>query len=578
MRLPTPVEKPKDLDTRSNDPERKKKKSRRADKMDDKTDDKRNNQKRDKQNAEVLNDKSRSNLSKCTTKKGNKTRFEEKYKKYYAANIDKSLLKSDINCVSYVYKNLNEQSTSKQVAKMALFRGGEEKVDAVFQMLELEKCQKKNEASGSTHTTGQCRNDRENISSHKNDDETIQSIIYSTFINTKLRQQQKYADASTIKPVKMKLTKTGKRGNNKTSSYVSNKPSYYYPQSSAVEPTPKSPKIDTYSKNLTATLTKKKVYTDECVQITETDEELKTLKNDGTFLYEKIISEKKNNKKVNHTQTSTHYEEEELNKFAKYITKQIINEAIIQITYEQNVKSMEEKKKVVLINHQQNIKTYNHLINYQENNLNIMLDQTEISRYLHIFNKINIFSKSRLIINTIVEKNIQQLKERNNEKSKKTQIEWDNQVIKHLLKNVIAFLATEKIVSYMTKELTENSFLNFCCFNKQHIDIMNANLSEHKISLYERRRMEAGHFNFVYSNDNVKINIPIRIKKHMNLENLLRIIKKHIKKKLSILSKDYDIDFLFIRDGANDIMSIRDLFSSNGNKFTICINKKEEKT
>ncbi|GAB65045.1 hypothetical protein PCYB_042490 [Plasmodium cynomolgi strain B] len=504
-------------------------------------------------------------------KNQNETHFRDKKKKHYLDNVDKTLEKNNIDCVSYVYKNMNDQTTcSKSAANSLKFGGGEGRVDAVRQMLLFEKRPKKNVTIGASRSRASTGGD----GPCAKDDETVQSIIYSTFINTKLRQTHKHATETVSKhPQKGRLAKEIPSGKNKKGNYA-NRGQRFHAKRSEVNLDGTNQTVDAYKLNLTSGVTKS-VCTDKCVQITESNVELKNLTNDGTFLYEQIISERERKKKESYTQTSTLYQQEEIKSFAKYMTKQILNEATIQLTYEENVKAMEHKKKAVQLNHQQNEQMYSHLTDFQRDNLGVMADGAELSRCLHIFSKINTFGLSGSLINSILKKNVEAAKEQNQGQNSRGQIEWHNQVTKHLLKNTIAFVATEKIVSYIAEELIEDCILNFFRMDKRDVDILTANLEDHNICLYERRRMEGGHFNFVLSNGNLNVNIPVRVKKHMSLEDLLQMIKNHIKKKLKFLRKEYKLDCLCIRDGTRNIASIHELLSSESNHFTICLNKKE---
>ncbi|KJP89058.1 hypothetical protein AK88_01351 [Plasmodium fragile] len=509
-------------------------------------------------------------LGTTTTSMPNETHIREKTKKHYLDNVDKTLQKSNIDCVSYVYKNMNDQTTSKNMNRCVKFGGGEDRVDAVRQMLLLEKRPKKNVIIGASRSSGAATGGDGPCAK---DDETVQSIIYSTFINTTLRQPHNHAADKVNKPPKGEITKRAPEGKNKKENYIISGKKFYA-KPSEVNPTGTSQTVDAYIQNLTSPV-KKILCSDKSIQITESNQELKNLTNDGTFLYEQIISERERKKKVSYTQTSPIYQEEEIKRFSKYMTKQIVNEATIQLTYEENVKAMEHKKTDVQLNHEQNVQTYSHLTDFQRDNLGVMADGAELSRCLHIFNKINTFGLSGSLINSIVRKNVQEVKEQNHGQNNRSQIEWRNQVTKHLLKNTIAFIATEKIVSYIAEELLEDCILKFFRKDKREVDTLIANMEDHNISLYERRRMEGGHFNFVLSNGNLNMNIPVRVKKHMSLEDLLRMIKNRIKKKQNFLLKEYKLDFLCIRDGTRNIASIHELLSSESNHFTICLNNKE---
>ncbi|KMZ82074.1 hypothetical protein PVIIG_04962 [Plasmodium vivax India VII] len=495
----------------------------------------------------------------------NETHDRGKTKKHHLDNVEKTLQKSNVDCVSYVYKNMNDQTTSKNVASSIKLGGGEGRVDAVRKMLLFEKRPKKNVTIGASRTSAATGGD----GPCAKDDETVHSLILSTFINTKLRQTHNHAGEAVNRPKKVKLAKQPPGGNNKKGEYAK-RGERLHAIRSEVTPASTHQTADAYRQNLTAEVTKV-ICTHKDVQITETDEELKNLKNDGTFLYEQVISEREKKKKVNSTQTSPLYQEDEIKCFAKYMAKQIVNEATIQLTYEENVKAMEDKKKAVQLNHRRNLQTYSHLTDFQRDNLGVLADGAELSRCLHILGKINTFGLSGSLIKSLVRKNVEAAKEQN----KRDQIEWNNDVIKNLLKNTIAFVATEKIVSFIAEELIEDCVLNFCRLDKRDVDILRANLEENKISLYERRRMEGGHFNFVLSNGNLHVNIPLRVGKHTSLEDLLRRIKNHIKKEMNFLRKEYKLDCLCIRDGTRSIASIHELLSSESCHFTICLNRKE---
>ncbi|SBT86576.1 conserved Plasmodium protein, unknown function [Plasmodium malariae] len=543
--------------------------------------------------------------------KHNESIIDEK-KKNYLINVDKTLLKKDINCVSYAYKNLNNRSVSKR----GIYNNNVSTVsnrgdDDILDKLSLEKKKRKN-----AKTVVSCQD---------SDKKAMYSMIYDTFINKNLKIKTDHSvgasnkekekkiqrphnrsvlQATTHNKKKKKIKNNNNNNNNNndngnfnssnishisnisnasnTSSICDNKDGnhssgdvYNHASSSATNLLQINEKnIHQYRKNLVAQIIQKQ-HADSSAQITETNEELNTLTNDGSFLYEKIKAKKENNKKINFTQTPSQYEKDEISHFAKYLTKKILNKAIIQITYEQNVKQIDKKSKMVNINDQTNKQTYSNLVDYQQENLHVMDEMSEMSKFFDIFKKINIFSISRNMIDALITRNISLANERN-ELKKAEELEWCNEVTTNLLKNTLAYLATEKIVSFITEELVEDSFLKFCTSHNNYVETINRYLNKENISFHERRKRENGHLNFLLSNDKINVTIPVRVKEDMNLDDVLKKIKNYILKKLKFLRNEYNLNFVSIKDkGWRNILSIKDLFSSDTNEFTIYLKKKK---
>ncbi|CRG98816.1 conserved Plasmodium protein, unknown function [Plasmodium relictum] len=472
--------------------------------------------------------------------KNNKDEIFSANRRDYLSNIDKTLLKEDISCISYAYKNLNEQKFSKKKIRNV------SENDKVFGLLSLEK-KKKNKKNDNNY----------------DQDKNIQSLIYDTFINKNLKiPHNNLLEKNDIMKKKKK------------------KPSLNFNKENILNSLEVSSNFNNYKvkfandakKNLIAKQIEKK-YVDNFAEVNEIDKEENLIYNLDGNLFEK---KKEKDMKSNFTQTNLNYDEEELRCVALFFTKKIINEAFIQITYEYNLNQIEEKTKFINLNDQTNKKTFTHLTDSQYNNLDIMKEKNKITNFLQIFNKINVFSISRNIINCLMKENVPYIKEKN-ELKKKKELEWFNEVKKNLLKNTVAFLATEKIVSFITEELIEDSLLNFCLFNENDINTINKNLNNKKICAHKQKKIEKGYINFLLFNEMVKIYIPIKIKEDMSLNDVIKKIKNFINNKLGFLRKEYNLNFIFIKNKGNHIMDIKELYSCKSEEFTIYIEKKSKK-
>ncbi|CRG95421.1 conserved Plasmodium protein, unknown function [Plasmodium gallinaceum] len=470
--------------------------------------------------------------------KNNKNETFSDNKKHYLNDIDKTLLKEDISCISYAYKNLNEQKFSKKKIK---------NISENNKLLEVLSLENKNKKSDNNY----------------NLDKNIHSLIYDTFINKNLKiNPQNFFEKSDIKEKKKKkATLNFKKPNILNSLGVSSNFNNY-----------KKKLANDSKKNLIANKIEK-TYVDNFAEINETNEQENLIQNFDDISLEKKT--KKDNKNA-FTQTNFYYDEEELRFISNFFAKKIINEAFIQITYEQNLNQIEEKSKFINSNDQANKQIFTHLTDCQHNNLNIMKEKNKITNFLQIFNKINVFSISRNIINCLMNENIVSIKEKN-ELKKAEELEWFNKVTKHLLKNTVAFLATEKIVSFLTEELIEDSLLNFCLFNEDDIYKINEKLNNKKITSHKKKKIEKGYINFLLLNEKIKIYIPIKVKEDMNLDDIIKKIKNFINNKLGFLRKEYNLNFIFIKNKENYVMDIKELYSCESEEFTIYIKKKKKK-
>ncbi|ETB57057.1 hypothetical protein YYC_04906 [Plasmodium yoelii 17X] len=506
--------------------------------------------------------------------------------------IDTTLINADINSVSYVYNNLNENkknAKSNKIFKNTNFTNPynvnyDEKNNFVSDLLSLEKKKNNNNShcnitySKNSHQYS-CPVQNKNFKVIKekdvpiDNDKEIHSIIYNTFINKNLKiknnninsvtnntdkYEQKYKKNSDVN-----LNSGKVRPNISTSSkFVNIKKSVN--------------KKNTYNnyKNILISPITKKEYSDKTSNITETNEELKNLVNDKSFLYEKIKVEKKNNKHDIFTQTNMQYEEENLKTFSKCITKKIIYQAIIQITYEQNIQQIELTKMSINLNDQNNKQIYSQLVKCQNNNLNFMDRIETISGYLNIFNKMKIFSNSSTLVNSIMQNNIEYVK-KIEEFNISKQLIWENNVIQILLKKILSLLLINNIVPFLANELIEDSFLNICLFRQKEIHKIDKKLCDEKNYQHEKRKMENGHFTFCMSNEKINVKIPLKISENMNMDDVLKKIKNYINRKLSYLQKEYDLNLLFIEKNGMNILNIKDLFSHQSGEFNICLTERQ---
>ncbi|SBT32381.1 hypothetical protein POVWA2_009200 [Plasmodium ovale wallikeri] len=299
-------------------------------------------------------------------------------KKYYLDNVDKTLLKNDINCISYAYKRLSYKNAPKKIGRYDYDGNGKDGCDSVLELMSIDKKKRKNLKAHAHHggSDGGKGGDSD-------DDKSIQSLIYDTFVNKNLKVRtglppracdnvkMKNASKSRAKDVNRRVGMSNRDGKSgKGDKHVGGPSSCAQGKGNSLRQTVNN-RYNKYAHNLTAE-TIEKEHAEASSQVTETNEELNSVHNDSTFLYEKIRLERENKKNDVSTQTSVLYEEEELKRFAKYLSKKIMNEAIIQITYDQNVKQIDIKKKKICINDQANKKTYSHLVGYQEDNLSVL--------------------------------------------------------------------------------------------------------------------------------------------------------------------------------------------------------------
>ncbi|CXH92518.1 conserved Plasmodium protein, unknown function [Plasmodium berghei] len=506
-------------------------------------------------------------------------------------NIDTTLINADINSVSYVYNDLNE---NKKTAKFNKFLKNtnftnpnnvnyDEKNNFVSDLLSLEKNKTNNSHRNITYSKNihqySCLVQNKNFKVTKekdvpiDNDKEIHSIIYNTFINKNLKIKNSNINSVTNNTDKyeQKCKKyndvslnSGKiRPNISTSSkFVNIKKSVN--------------KKNTYNnyKNILISPITKKEYSDKTSNITETDEELTNLFNDKSFLYEKIKVEKKNNKHDVFTQTNMQYEEENLKIFSKCISKKIIYQAIVQITYEQNIQQIELEKMSINLNDQNNKQKYYQLVKCQNNNLNFMDRIETISGYISIFNKMKIFANSSTLINSIMQNNIEYAKKIEQFKISK-QLIWENNIIHILLKKILFLLLINNIVPFLANELIEDSFLNIYLFSQKENHKIDKKLCDEKNYQHEKRKIENGHFTFCMSNEKINVKIPLKISENMNMDDVLKKIKNYINRKLSYLQKEYDLNLLFIEKNGMSILNIKDLFSHQSGEFNICLTERQ---
>ncbi|ETW20849.1 hypothetical protein PFFVO_00182 [Plasmodium falciparum Vietnam Oak-Knoll (FVO)] len=86
----------------------------------------------------------------------------------------------------------------------------------------------------------------------------------------------------------------------------------------------------------------------------------------------------------------------------------------------------------------------------------------------------------------------------------KEKIIWFNELKTYLLKNTLALLAAEKIVSYIVDELIEESTENLNSQHNENISKIKEKIHIHKIALYQKRKMDKGYLTFVF-NDGTNI-------------------------------------------------------------------------
>ncbi|VTZ66970.1 conserved Plasmodium protein, unknown function [Plasmodium chabaudi chabaudi] len=501
-------------------------------------------------------------------------------------NIDTTLINADINSVSYVYNDLNENKKTAKINKSFKNKNStnahnpnyDEKNNVVLDLLSIEKNKTNNSHRNVTRSKDNhqysCPVQNKNFKGTKekdvpiDNDKEIQSIIYNTFINKnlKIKNNQNIVTQNTGKyekkckqPNRSRLNSGKSRPNISASSkFVNTKKSVN--------------KKNTYNnyKNILTSPIIKKEYSDKTSNITETNEELKNVVNDKSFLYVKIKDEKTNNKHTTFTQTNMQYEEENLNIFSKCITKKIIYQAIIQITYEQNIQQIELEKMSININDQANKQIYTRLVKRQNDNLNFMDKIEAISGYINIFNKMTTFSNASTLVDSIMKNNIEYVTKMEEFKASEKLI-WEHSIMQILLKKVLSLLLINNTVPFLADELIEESFLNIYLLNQKEIHKIDKKLCDEKNYQHEKRKTENGHFTFCMSNEKINVKIPLKISENMNMDDVLKKIKNYISRKLSHLQKEYDLNLLFIEKNGTNILNIKDLLSHQPGEFNICL-------
>ncbi|CAD2096959.1 conserved Plasmodium protein, unknown function [Plasmodium vinckei] len=489
-------------------------------------------------------------------------------------NIDTTLINVDINSVSYVYNDLNE---NKKTAKFNKFFKNKNSTN-VHNPNYDEKNKTNNGHRNITHSKDNhqysCPVQNKNFKVTKekdvpiDNDKEIQSIIYNTFINKnlKIKNNSNIVTQNTSKYEKQSKKNNGVGLNSgKSRLNISASPKFVNIKKSV-----NKKNIYNNYKNILISPISKKEYSDKTSNITETNEELKNVINDKSFLYVKIKDEKKNNKHTTFTQTNMEYEEENLNIFSKCITKKIIYQAIIQITYEQNIQQIELEKLSVNLNDQNNKQTYSQLVERQNDNLNFMDKVEAISGYINIFNKMKIFSNASTLVDSIMRNNIEYAMKMEEFKTSEKLI-WENNIMQILLKKVLSLLLINNTVPFLADELIEESFLNIYLLSQKEIHKIDKKLCDEKNYQHEKRKMENGHFTFCMSNEKINVKIPLKISENMNMDDVLKKIKNYINRKLSHLQNEYDLNLLFIEKNGTNILNIKDLFSHQPGEFNICL-------
>ncbi|SOV75304.1 conserved Plasmodium protein, unknown function [Plasmodium reichenowi] len=554
-------------------------------------------------------------------------------KKHYLYDVDKTLLNKDINCINYTYKNLNEQKqNSPNTINVNINDKDYDENQKIMDIFSIEKKIKNKYIPNKNHMNkynNNNNNDNHN-NQNKSDDNFVHSIIHDTFLNTSLQTTNKntltsikinkgvkkktftnkdkkyYNDDS----IKTKENKKNKISNNhvinddnndvinddnndvinddnndvinddnnvyniniKKNDYV-NINTHLQNNNSQIKANHKKEKSFKDCKKELYTNVKDKItlqhkqnkkYIDNSIQSTLNHSEHKSLQK-NIHIY--------NNK---HTQTSKAYNIQELHNFSIIHSKQILQTALIQITYKQNVIQMKNKKEEIINKDQINKLNFSILTRRQQNNLHIMNTNKSIHGVLQIFNKINTFAMSNNIINILIKKNVETYNEKKKLKEKE-KIIWFNELKTYLLKNTLALLAAEKIVSYIVDELIEESTEKLNSQHNEDISKIKEKIHIHKIALYQKRKMDKGYLTFVFNDGTTTVYIPTKIKYHMNLCALIKKIKNYINEKLEYIKKEHDISTLCIKCGGLEIQSIKELLHSEDKEFVISMDKKIKK-
>ncbi|SOV10508.1 conserved Plasmodium protein, unknown function [Plasmodium sp. gorilla clade G2] len=516
----------------------------------------------------------------------NNSLFNNK-KKHYLHNIDKTLLNKNINCINYAYKNLNEQKgNSQHTINVNINDKDYDDNKKIMDILSIEKKKYINK-----YIPNKIHMKKYNNNENKLDDNFVHSIIQDTFLNTSLQTSNKSPLTSIkinnkgVKKKKKSFTNINKKYNNitndnqnvdncsikknniiNTSTQLQNN-KYQINVDDKKEKSFKDCKKELY-KNVKNNIILKhkdnKKYIENSMQsILNHNEDISIQKNNNLY----------NNKYI---QTSIIYNIEELNKYSLIYSKKILQTALIQITYKQNQNQMKNKKEEIINNDQINKLNFNILTTRQQNNLQIMNANKSINSVLQIFNKINTFAISNNLINILIKKNVETYNEKKKLKEKE-KIIWFNELKTYLLKNTLALLAAEKIVSYIVDELIEDSTDNLNSHHNENINKIKEKIHIHKIALHQKRKVDKGYLTFMFNDGTTTVYIPTKIKYHMNLCALIKKIKYYINDKLEYIKKEYDIRTLCIKCKGLKIKSIKELFFSDDKEFVISMDKKIKK-
>ncbi|ETW45298.1 hypothetical protein PFNF135_00220 [Plasmodium falciparum NF135/5.C10] len=550
----------------------------------------------------------------------NNSLFNNKKKKHYLYDVDKTLLNKDMNCINYTYKNLNEQKqNSPNTINVNINDKDCDDNQKIMDIFSIEKKIKNKYIPNKNHMNKYNNNNDQN----KSDDNFVHSIIHDTFLNTSLQtthkntltsikinkgvkkktfthKDKKYYNDDNIKTKENKKNKINNNYTNDDNNYDNNydnnddnndgqniynvnikknnyvnisinthlqNNNYEIKGNHKKEKSFKDCKKELYTNvkdKITLQHKENKKYIDNSIQSILNHNEHRSLQK-NIHIY--------NNK---HTQTNKAYNIQEVHNFSIIYSKQILQTALIQITYKQNVNQMKNKKEEIINNDQINKLNFSILTTRQQNNLHIMNTNKSIHGVLQIFNKINTFAMSNNIINILIKKNVETYNEKKKLKEKE-KIIWFNELKTYLLKNTLALLAAEKIVSYIVDELIEESTENLNSQHNENISKIKEKIHIHKIALYQKRKMDKGYLTFVFNDGTTTVYIPTKIKYHMNLCALIKKIKNYINEKLEYIKKEHDISTLCIKCRGLKIQSIKELFHSEDKEFVISMDKKIKK-
>ncbi|ETW57739.1 hypothetical protein PFUGPA_00190 [Plasmodium falciparum Palo Alto/Uganda] len=419
----------------------------------------------------------------------NNSLFNNKKKKHYLYDVDKTLLNKDMNCINYTYKNLNEQKqNSPNTINVNINDKDCDDNQKIMDIFSIEKKIKNKYIPNKNHMNKYNNNNDQN----KSDDNFVHSIIHDTFLNTSLQtthkntltsikinkgvkkktfthKDKKYYNDDNIKTKENKKNKINNNYTNDDNNYDNNydnnddnndgqniynvnikknnyvnisinthlqNNNYEIKGNHKKEKSFKDCKKELYTNvkdKITLQHKENKKYIDNSIQSILNHNEHRSLQK-NIHIY--------NNK---HTQTNKAYNIQEVHNFSIIYSKQILQTALIQITYKQNVNQMKNKKEEIINNDQINKLNFSILTTRQQNNLHIMNTNKSIHGVLQIFNKINTFAMSNNIINILIKKNVETYNEKKKLKEKE-KIIWFNELKTYLLKNTLALLAAEKSI------------------------------------------------------------------------------------------------------------------------------------